>query len=115
MTRTLAVDTNNDIFVGGDGNLSIAVGIDAVMFACQQAVQTMLGEMVFAVDEGMPNFDAVWNGSPNVIQFEAYLRRTILAVPDVTNVDSVTIDATGEALVYAAVIRTIYGVGAING
>jgi hypothetical protein len=36
-------------------------------------------------------------------------------VPDVVSVDSVTIDATGGALIYVATIQTIYGPGAING
>jgi hypothetical protein len=43
------------------------------------------------------------------------LRRTLQDVPDVTGVDSVTIDATGGALTYVATIKTIYGPGAING
>lgn len=115
MTRSLAVDGTNDIFVGADGSLAVAVGIDAVMFACAQAAQAQLGEMVFAVDEGMPNFQTVWNGAPNVGQFEAFLRRTLLSVADVTGVDSVTITRSGSVLSYIAEIRTIYGLGVLNG
>lgn len=115
MTRSLAVDSNNDIFVGPDGSLSVATGREAVLHVCAQVAKTQLGEMVFAVDQGLPNFEAVWNGAPNVGQFEAYLRRNLEAVPDVISVDSVTIDATGGALTYVATIKTIYGPGVING
>lgn len=115
MTRTLSVDSSNDIFIGIDGSLSIATARDAVLQACAQVAKAQLGEMVYAVDEGIPNFQAVWNGSPNLSQFEAYLRRNIEAVADVIGVDSVTITVTGGTLSYVAVIKTIYGPGVLNG
>lgn len=115
MTRTLAVDTNNDIFIGIDGSLSIAAARDAVLQACAQAAKAQLGEMIYAIDQGLPNFEAVWNGAPNLNQFEAYLRRNIEAVTDVTGVDSVTITSAAGVLSYVAVIKTIYGPGLLNG
>lgn len=115
MTRTLTVDSNNDIFIAANGSLAISDGLVAVMQAAQQAAQTQLGEMVFAVDEGIPNFAAVWNGAPNLSQFEAYLRRAITAVDGVTAVDSLTTTVEGGALSYAATIQTIYGPGVLNG
>lgn len=114
MTRTLAVTSNNDIYIGADGSLAVATARDAVLQACQQAAQTQLGEMILAVDQGLPNFEAVWNGAPNVGQWEAYLRRNLVAVPDVVGVESVTIDATGGSLTYTATIATIYGPGVIS-
>ncbi len=115
MTRVLQVDGNNDIFIDPSGSLAVATGLQAVMDACAQAAKTQLGEMMFAVDEGVPNFAAVWNGAPNVNQFEAYLRRALLAVPDVLSVVAVTITTAGNVLTYQATIQTIYGPGAING
>lgn len=115
MTRTLAVDDNNDIFVGVDGLLSIATARDAVMQACAQAAKAQLGEMIYAVDQGLPNFEVVWNGAPNLSQYEAYLRRNIEAVADVISVDAVTITANAGVLSYIATIKTIYGPGLLNG
>lgn len=114
MTRTLAVNSNNDIFVGADGSLAVATAREAVLNCCAQAAKTQLGEMIYAVDQGLPNFGAVWNGAPNVGLFEAYLRRNLQAVPDVVSVNSVTIDATGSALIYVATIQTTYGPGIIS-
>lgn len=115
MTRTLSSDSNNDLYIGADGSLAVASGLSAVLQVCAQVAKTQLGEMVYAVDQGLPNFAAVWNGAPNLGQFESYLRRNLEAVPDVVRVDSVTIDAEGDALVYQATIVTTYGPGAING
>ena len=115
MTRTLTVNSNNDIFIALNGSLSVSDGLVAVMQAAQQSAQTQLGEMVFAVDDGIPNFATVWNGAPNVSQFEAYLRSAITAVDGVTSVDSLTTKVEGGALSYAATIQTIYGPGVLNG
>ena len=71
MTRTLAADDNNDIFISTDGSLAIATGLQATLQAAQQAAQTQLAEMEYAVDKGVPNFAVVWNGSANLSQFDA--------------------------------------------
>lgn len=115
MTTVLAADENNDLFIGSDGALATRTGLDAVLQACQQAAQAQLGEMIFAVDEGIPNFATVWNGSPNKSQFEAYLRRTLLAVADVVEITALVTTIANGTLSYTVDIKTIYGTGAVNG
>jgi hypothetical protein len=115
MGRTLSVDSNNDLFIGANGSLSTSDGIQATLQAAQQAAQTQLAEMIYAVDQGLPNFDVVWNGAPNLAQFDAYLRRAILAVDGVTAINELEVASAAGKLTYRAVIVTIYGSGAING
>lgn len=115
MTRTLSADGNNDIFLGPDGALAVASQLDAVMQAAQQAAQTQLGEMMYAVDQGIPNFATIWNGARNISQFDAYLRRAILAVEHVTGISNLTITTSANTLSYEATIQTDFGAGAING
>lgn len=115
MTRSLAVDGDNDIFVGADGALAMTTGRDAVLQCCEHAAKTQLGEMIYAADEGLPNFAAVWNGAPNLPLWESYLRRSLRAVPDVVSVVSVALDSAAGVLTYEATIQTIYGTGAISG
>ena len=113
--RVIAADENNDLYIGPDGSLALATGLEAVMQAAQQAAQTQLGEMMYAVDGGVPNFQSIWNGAANVSQFEAYLRRTLLAVDHVTGISDLTITVGGHKLSYTATIETDYGPGALNG
>lgn len=113
--RTLAVDAKNDLYLGRDGSLAIATGIEAVLQAAQQAAQTQLGEMQYAIDEGIPNFTAVWGGAANVAQFEAYLRRTLLAVEGVRQIVSLTISTGANKLSYVVTLETDFGQGALNG
>lgn len=111
----LSVDANNDLYLLADGNLALARDLAACIQACAQAVKAQAGEMIYAIDQGVPNFRTIWNGAPNLLQFEAAVRRALLAVPGVTSVAALTSRLDGERVVYSATIQTIYGVGSLNG
>jgi hypothetical protein len=115
MTRVFTVDSNNDLIIAGDGNLAISSDLAATLQACEHAAKAQLSEMVLAVDEGIPNFQTVWTGAPSVIQFEAYLRRSLLAVVGVLDIVELTTVVANNILSYNVTIATIYGEGVING
>jgi hypothetical protein len=115
MTQTLGVDANNDLYIGGDGRLVVKTAIQAVLDNCAHAVKAMRGEMVLAVDSGMPNFQVLWVGAANIPQYESALRATITGVEGVQSIESLTIQARNNVLEYVATIKTIYGEGVING
>lgn len=115
MTLSLAVNSRNDLTVGADGKLSMSKDLPAIMQAAQHAAQTLLGEMIYAADQGMPQFEVVWSGAPNVAQFEAYLRRTLLAVDGVQQIAQLTTTVNANALSYRVVIQTVFGTAVLNG
>lgn len=115
MTRVFTVDENNDLILSGNGNLSISSDLEATLQACEHAAKAQLAEMVLAVDEGVPNFQTIWTGAPNIIQFESYLRRQLLAVVGVRDIVDLTTTLTNNILSYTVTILTIYGEGVING
>lgn len=115
MTRVFTVDINNDLVINGDGLMGISNEIQAVLQACEHAAKAQLREMVLAVDQGVPNFQTIWTGAPNIPQFEAYLLRELQKVDGVIEVVSLNASASSNVLSYNATIRTIYGEGSING
>lgn len=115
MTQTLAVTDRNDIYIGANGNLAMAANAEAVKLACASASKAQLGEMVLAVLLGIPNFQVVWVGAPNIAIFERYLRNALLAVPGVTGIKSLTTSESDNKLKYVAEINTIYGEVTANG
>lgn len=115
MTQTFAVNDNNDIFINNTGNLSIVFGLTAVLQVCEQYAKALLGEMVLNTNLGIPYFQTVFNGVPNLQQYTAALRLAFLTVPDVLEVVSLITGQTGSTLSYTAIIRTIYGSGGISG
>jgi hypothetical protein len=115
MTRTFAVDDNNDLYLGAGGNLAIVSDLDAVLLVCAAKARTRLGEMVLQVDGGLPYFEDVFTGQPNTANFETALRAALLSVDGVTQISSLTITQAGNALNYVAEIVTVYGPGVIDG
>lgn len=115
MTRVLAVDQNNDIFIGRDGRLAIASGLPAILQACEHAAKAQLGEMMFAADKGIPNFTTVWAGAPNLGQFEAALRQALLRVDGVQAVAAFSTSEADGVLSYRVTISTVAGEAALNG
>lgn len=115
MVQTFATNSNNDIFVGSNGNLSVLSGLNAVLAACVTASRAQLGEMVFAQTSGIPNFQTIWTGTPNYAIFSSYLRQVLGQVDGVIEVTDIQLSNANNILSYTATIKTIYGKGAING
>lgn len=126
MTQTLAANVNNniqgvapgDIYLDAQGNIAVVYNQEAVLQACAQAAQTVLGEMIYNTTSGIPFFEAVWIGVPNIQQYNASLRSAFLAVGGgglVTEVISLFTSQNGDVLYYSAIIRTIYGTGTLIG
>lgn len=112
--RTFATNASNDLLVTGR-SLSLVSDLAAVLLVCRHCAQAILGEMVFAQQQGMPYFETVWIGAPTTAPFEAAFRERIMSVPGVTNIDELTTSQTGDVMTYSATIVTVYGTGALNG
>lgn len=109
MIQTFAVDSNNDLFLNNSGNIAIATGVQAVKQNCDHAMQTILNECVFDLPRGIPDFETVWNGRPNLAQYNLAAVLALQAVEGVTQVPEFSSDKTGDVLRYSAKIQTIYG------
>lgn len=115
MVQTLSTDSNNDLFLNREGNISVSRDLEAVLQNCEHAVKVRRGELVLDVEGGIPYFQIVFNGIPNPIQFEAAVRSTLLQQDGVIEVTSFTMIQEGNSLQYTAVIRTSFGEGIVNG
>lgn len=115
MPTTFATDINNDLYIGSDGSLVIASDLNAVLNICANATKAQLGEMLYNVDQGIPNFQAIWKGAPNYPQFESALRKTLLAIEGVSRIANLVITNSNNILSYSVTIITIYGTGVLNG
>lgn len=113
-TLTFAINDNNDLYLDQNDNIAMHSDLLAVQDACLGAARTILGEMLFYINQGLPDFQAVWDGVPDLQQFETALRFTLLNVQDVDQVLSISVDVQNNILTYSAIILTIYGQTEIN-
>lgn len=114
MTVTFLTDGNNDLQMN-TGTLRIVSGLEAVLLICRHCALAILGEMIFAKQNGMPYFETVWNGSPATAPFEAAFRARIAQIDGVESIEELVTEQVGDRMQYSALIRTIYGTGTLNG
>lgn len=109
------LDENNDIFIGTNGNFAGAYEAEAVAIVCKCAAQTLRGEMIFNIEGGMPYHEALWSGSPNVLQFETAFRSRISRVDNVLEILSLETQIVDGVFQYSAAILTAFGETNFNG
>ena len=115
MSKNFSINDVNDIYLDKNGNLAISIGLVAVIETCKQYMQTVLGELTLNTDKGIPYFQSVFTGVPNIQQFVAAGRAALLTVSGVTQVISFDVSINDKTLSYTATIQTIYGQGVVNG
>lgn len=115
MTKSFSINEVNDIYLDNNGNLAISTGLTALIEICKQYMQTILGELVLNVNTGIPYFQSVFTGVPNIQQFVAAGRASLLSVEGVQQVVSFDVQMNDKVLSYTATIQTIYGQGVVNG
>lgn len=109
MTQSFGLNANNDIYLNSSGNIQIDSGVQAVEDACKNVSLAQLGEEVLTTTQGMPTFQTIWNGTPNVAIYESYLRAALEGVEGVVSVTALTYTVKDNVFSYQATIETIYG------
>jgi len=115
MTKSFALDANHDLYLDGGDLLATVTALGAVLQNCDTAAKTLLGEMVLAANQGVPYFQSVWVGQPNIAVFETSMRQRLGAVEGVTAIVELTTRQEGNVLKYVATIATVYGEAVLDG
>ncbi len=111
---SFARDSNNDLFLNSKNDISMNTGLDACLQACESAVSTILGEKIYNQNDGIPAFNIIWNGVPNLAQARIAIIDTIQKVDNVIEVSNFDFVATDNEFKYTATIKTTFGLGNIN-
>jgi len=114
MPLTIAENSNNDMYRGADGNIAFVSDILATAQLCKSRIEAQRGEMIYAMDQGMPTRSTMWD-QYNPIAFSAFAQEILLATPGVVSVTSFDMQQADNTLSYTANIVTIYGQTTIQG
>ena len=107
--RTISTDDKNDLYLTPSNSVAVSSDIQAIMDTCEYTVQTVMGELILQGDVGIPNFQLIWNGNPNIPQAENAIREAIMLVNGVTGATELSAFVENNVLKYNATIQTIYG------
>lgn len=106
---TISTGANNDLYIAPNGQLAMSSDLSALAQVCENAVKTMMGELILQGDTGVPNFQLIWSGAPNIAQAENAIRETLMSVTGVEEVTELSAFVDGDVFKYNATIKTIYG------
>lgn len=106
---TLGTNSNNDLYIAPNGQLAIKSELSALAQTCEHVVKTMMGELILQGDTGIPNFQLIWGGAPNIAQAENSIRESLLGVSGVEDVTELSAFVSNDVFRYSAAIKTIYG------
>lgn len=108
MVQSFGQNAVGDIYINSSGLLQVDTGVQAIEDACATATRSQLGEMVFATESGIPNFQTLWVGIPNLALWKSAILNTLQGVEGVTGVNSLNLTVSGNTVSYVAQITTIY-------
>lgn len=108
------IDSNGDLYIKNN-RLALVRDADALATVCTQVTSARRGEVLFFEDRGIPFFEQVWGGTPNLPQFEAAVISALTDIDGVVAVPQIIAAIQNDRIVYAAVVQTIYGGVTING
>ena len=115
MTTTLGTNSSGDIYLDATGNIALLSGLPAVTAACKTASLLQVLEAIYQINLGQPTFGTVFTGIPNVAIYESYLRKTLMGVPGVVSVASITAKIQNNVFSYTAKIESVFGQLFLNG
>lgn len=106
---TLGLNESNDIYLNASGNLQLDQNIAALQDICVNVSRALLGEEVLTTGNGIPYFQSVFNGTPNIANFQNYLTTQLNGISGVNAVTNIAISVANNTLTFTATIDTIYG------
>lgn len=110
---TLGLNDDHNLYLNAAGDLVIKSELEACIQNCKTAMLAQRGEMIYAMDEGIPYRSTIWD-QYRPAQFEAAARTALLNVDGVVGINQFTINRTGNDFIYRVEIMTRWGVGSLT-
>lgn len=117
MNSTFLLNKDNDFEIGQDGNLRFVSGQAAIQQLAKDYLEVYKNELYFQQGEGLPYFENIFTGSPNIYLFEKALRSRILSIPGVNRIETLEIkrkETNINALEFYLTLQTDSGTITVN-
>lgn len=113
---TIATDAeNNDIFLDGLNDIASFEDAEALANIVMHRQRTVLGELRYNTDAGIPYFTTVFAAPPDLRMFEAFIIADTMTIPGVVGVNSFNVTVRDNTVKFDMVINTEFGSVAVNG
>lgn len=118
MVTTLNQDASNDIFIDSSTNdISIVSGKDAYAIIVRDAVRTLVGELQYNTDVGVPYMETVFDNPSFIGMWKSRVQETVRSFGFVKAITdfTVTFNPSSRTLAYSLTFTTDDGDETITG
>ncbi len=112
--QTIAINSNNDIFVDNSGNLAIAKDLEAMGNIFINKSQTNKDELLYS-DKGIDFFNTIFSSPVYPDLFQNELINQLVDTESTKDVDNFQANIENGIFKYSVDIQTEYGRIALNG
>ena len=113
--KTLAINSDNDIYLDGSGNLAVKSGLKAMADIIVNKIQTNRGELMYNGGKGIDYFNTIFSSPCYPDLFQNQLISEIEETDAVQQVSSYDYKTENGVYSYTVKIMTDYGEAVING
>lgn len=106
--KSLAQSSKRD-FVVIAGRIQKVTDSSSAIIVIDNVVRAQLGEYKYNVTKGIDYDGNVFGTNPNLQQFEAQVRRNVLALSFVERITAFEYNVSNNELIYSMTAKTIYG------
>ena len=115
MTKVLAENSNNDLFVQPNNQLGVFLDLDATVQLCKTVIETQRGELQYDTTRGIPTSSTLWAGVAEQSRFRFYCIEALRAVSGVQEILRFDTELVDDVLEYVAIIKTDFGTVEVRG
>lgn len=109
----ILLDINGDIDIT-ENKLSLTTGLKAIEQRLSQRLRLFLGEWFLDQTRGVPWIQQVFKKNPNPVVVDAVIKREILAEPQVTELQTFSLDLDTATRILTVTFRALTEEGELN-
>ena len=113
--KTIAINSNNDIYINSSGNLVIKNDLEAMGDILVNKCETNLGELLYNSLKGIDFFNTIFASPSYVDLFQNQLITQIEQTAAVERIESYDAEIVKDVYKYKTEVQTEYGEVSLNG
>ena len=113
--QTIAINTNNDIYIDNSGNLALKTNLSAMGDIFINKSQTNLGELSYDTEKGIDFFNTVFSSPTYLDLFQNEVITQLEDTEETQKVSNFNSTLEDDLYSYSVEIQTSYGKVTLNG
>ena len=113
--QTISINSNNDIYLGTNGNLAITQDINALADISKNKVLQNYGEALYNTLQGIPYFETMFTDNPKIDLFQAAVIETLENTDNIQRISNFDYTQENGVYSYSLIEHTTFGDITLNG